>query len=120
MVRAKIKFANDRMKTRYDLRAKSVSFQNGEKIWVYKLGRSFVVRSYRRVGRAFSVVIRINDLVYGIQKNSKIVHLNRFAPYSGNLNTDRDDQLLIPILGILFINSSSILERIVIESVVES
>nr|WPV71156.1 MAG: replicase [Ips erranti-like virus 3] len=101
-VRQKLKFASDRLKTRYDKRANSSGFQAGDQVWLYnparKKGKS--PKLQRSWEGPYDVIKRLNDVVYRIQRGHrakmKIVHLDRLAPYrppkAGEVD-DRDDQL---------------------------
>jgi hypothetical protein len=87
--RQHLKLASDRMKTRYDKLANSAGYHEGERVWLY--------RPTRMKGKSpklqpswegpYTIVTRINDVVYRIRKNPKskmmIVHLDRLAPYQG-------------------------------------
>ncbi|KAJ8943324.1 hypothetical protein NQ318_004765, partial [Aromia moschata] len=95
-VRSRLQLENDRMKTRYNVRANSSSFQEGDLVWLYN-----PVRRKERSPKLqnnwegpFTVIKRINDVVYRIQRNPrskmKVVHLDRLTPYRGE--TDRDDR----------------------------
>lgn len=90
IARGRIKLASGKMKTRYDLRANSVGFQENDLVWFYN--------PKRRIGKSpklqpdwegpFTIITRINDVVYRIQKykspraKMKVVHLDRSAHYS--------------------------------------
>ncbi|KAJ8911889.1 hypothetical protein NQ315_012303 [Exocentrus adspersus] len=78
-VRQKMRIESDRMKTRYDLRANTGGFQVGEKVWLYNPKRT------KGKSPKYTVVTRLNDVVYRIQKNPqakmKIVHIDRLTPY---------------------------------------
>ena len=97
-VRRRIQIASDRMKTRYDLRANTSGFQEGDLVWLYN--------PRRRRGRSpklqqdwegpYSVIKRINDVVYRIQKGArarmKVVHVDRLARYHCRDGLVRDEQ----------------------------
>jgi hypothetical protein len=87
--RQHLEVASDRMKTRYDQLANSAGFQEGDRVWLY--------RPIRKRGKSpklqtcwegpYTVITRINDVVYRIQRRSRakmmVVHLDRLAPYLG-------------------------------------
>ena len=95
MARQHIQVASDRMKTRYDRRANSQDFQQGDLVWLY--------RPIRTKGRCpklqqpwlgpYRIVTRINDVVYRIQRLPRgkmlVVHSDRLARYT---SAGRDDQ----------------------------
>nr|WP_253310135.1 reverse transcriptase domain-containing protein [Rickettsia endosymbiont of Ceutorhynchus assimilis] len=95
--REHIQLASDRMKTRYDLKANSVGFQEGDLVWLYNPVRKKEVSP--KLSSAwegpYRVIKRINDLVYRVQRNTrskmKVVHLDRLAKYHRR-EVDRDDQ----------------------------
>ena len=99
LVRTHIRVEGDRMKTRYDLRANSAGFQEGDLVWLYNpartKGRS--PKLQRHWEGPYTVVKRINDVVYRIQRGPrqkmKVVHLHRLAPYHQRVIGDRDDHL---------------------------
>ncbi|KAJ8912214.1 hypothetical protein NQ315_009038 [Exocentrus adspersus] len=70
-VRQKLKLKSDRMKTRYDLRANTRGFQVGEKVWLYnpKRTKGKSPKLQKSWEGPYSVVTRLNDIVYRIQKN---------------------------------------------------
>ncbi|KAJ8912164.1 hypothetical protein NQ315_006129 [Exocentrus adspersus] len=86
-VRQKLKLESDRMKTRYDLRANTGGFQVGEKVWLYnpKRTKGKSPKLQKSWEGPYTVVTRLNDVVYRIQKNPqakmKVVHINRLTPY---------------------------------------
>ncbi|KAJ8914139.1 hypothetical protein NQ315_016217 [Exocentrus adspersus] len=86
-VRQKMRIESDRMKTRYDLRANTGGFQVGEKVWLYnpKRTKGKSPKLQKSWEGPYTVVTRLNDVVYRIQKNSqakmKIVHIDRLTPY---------------------------------------
>ena len=97
-VRRRLRLENDRMKTRYDLRANSAGFKENDVVWLYnpmrRKGRS--PKLQRSWEGPYKVVTRINDVVYRIQKNPrakmKVVHLDRLMPFRGEVpDSNRDD-----------------------------
>ena len=101
-VRANVKLATERMKTRYDLRANSAGFQAGDQVWLYnpqrRRGRSPKLQSSWE--GPYNVITRINDVVYRIQRSAKskmkVVHLDRLMKYHGTNEVDgvvRDEHL---------------------------
>jgi hypothetical protein len=84
-----LKLASDHMKTRYDKLANSAGYQEGDRVWLYRptrtKGKSPKLQSLWE--GPYKVVNRINDVVYRIQKNSRLrmmlVHLDRLATYQG-------------------------------------
>ncbi|KAJ8937076.1 hypothetical protein NQ318_009846, partial [Aromia moschata] len=95
-VRSRLQLESDRMKIRYDVRANSSGFQEGDLVCLYN--------PVRRKGRSpklqnnwegpFTLFCNFGDVVYRIQRNlrskMKVVHLDRLTPYWGG--TDRDDR----------------------------
>ena len=79
-----------KMKVRYDVDASNSQFEKGDNVWLYtpqkKKGLSPKLQRYWK--GPYSVVKRINDLVYKIQSGPHtkpiIVHRNRLWKYSGN------------------------------------
>ncbi|KAJ8953832.1 hypothetical protein NQ318_006682 [Aromia moschata] len=77
------------MNTRYDVRPNSSGFQEGDLVWLYNpvrsKGRSPKLQNNWEV--PFTVIKRINDVVYRIQMNPrsklKVVYLDRLTPYRG-------------------------------------
>lgn len=98
VARGRIAIASDRMKTRYDVKANSAGFQEGDQVWLYNPLRKKGVSPKLTPSweGPYSVIKRINDLVYRIQRSPKgkmkVVHLDRLAPYHGEDCSDRDDQ----------------------------
>ncbi|KAJ8912680.1 hypothetical protein NQ315_011039 [Exocentrus adspersus] len=86
-VRQKLKLESDRMKTRYDLRANTGGFQVGEKVWLYnsKRTKGKSPKLQKSWEGPYTVVTRLNDVVYRIQKNPqakmKVVHIDRLTTY---------------------------------------
>ncbi|KAJ8911778.1 hypothetical protein NQ315_008831 [Exocentrus adspersus] len=86
-VRQKMRIESDRMKTRYDLRANTGGFQVGEKVWLYnpKRTKGKSPKLQKSWEGPYTVVTRLNDVVYRIQKNPqakmKIFHIDRLTPY---------------------------------------
>ncbi|KAJ8921336.1 hypothetical protein NQ315_002950 [Exocentrus adspersus] len=86
-VRQKMRIESDRMKTRYDLRSNTGGFQVGEKVWLYnpKRTKGKSPKLQKSWEGPYTVVTRLNDVVYRIQKNPpakmKIVHIDRLTPY---------------------------------------
>jgi hypothetical protein len=93
--RRHLRVASDRIKVRYDRLANSAGFQEGDIVWLYlptrTRGRSPKLLSAWE--GPYKVVIRINDVVYRIQRHPRsrmmVVHLDRLAPYLG---AARDEQ----------------------------
>jgi hypothetical protein len=85
--RQNLKFASDRMKTRYDKLANSAGYQEGDRVCLYKptrtKGKSPKLQSSWE--GPYKIITRINDVVYRIQKNPRsrmmVAHLDRLAPY---------------------------------------
>ncbi|KAK9874212.1 hypothetical protein WA026_002568 [Henosepilachna vigintioctopunctata] len=103
LVRDKIEASTDRMKTRYDLKANSVGFKEGDLVWLYNPQRKKGIspKLTQAWEGAYKVMKRINDVVYRIQRTPrskpKVVHLDRLAKYYEgslveNCDVDRDDQ----------------------------
>ncbi|KAJ8911902.1 hypothetical protein NQ315_012316 [Exocentrus adspersus] len=80
-VRQKMRIESDRMKTRYDLRANTGGFQVGEKVWLYnpKRTKGKSPKLQKSWEGPYTVVTRLNDVVYRIQKNpqAKMKIVNR-------------------------------------------
>lgn len=99
--RKKIHIASDRMKTRYDLKATSSGFSEGDLVWLYN--------PMRRKGRSpklqqdwegpYNVITRINDVVYRIRRvpqgKLKVVHVDRLCRFNGDVDIGivRDEQV---------------------------
>ncbi|KAJ8953333.1 hypothetical protein NQ318_012128 [Aromia moschata] len=91
-VRSRLQLESDRMKTRYDVRANSSGFQEGDLVWLYN--------PVRRKGRSpklqnnwegpFTVIKRINDGVYRIQRNprNKIYEVCKLSNKADNVAPD--------------------------------
>ncbi|XP_018567628.1 uncharacterized protein LOC108908177 [Anoplophora glabripennis] len=98
VVRERINIATDRMKTQYDLSTNSAGFQEGDRVWLYNPQRKKGISPKLTPSweAPFTVIKRINDLVYRIQRclksKMKVVHLNRLMAYHGDEESDRDDQ----------------------------
>jgi hypothetical protein len=94
--RKHLKLASDRMKTRYDKLANSAGYKEGDRVWLYRpnrtKGKSPMLQPTWE--GPYQVIIRINDVVYRIQKTPRTrmmdVHLDRLAPYQ---RFARDDHL---------------------------
>jgi hypothetical protein len=84
-----LKLASDRMRTRYDKLANSASYQEGDRVWLYRPTRTKGKSPKHQSSweGPYKIVIRINDVVYRIQRNSRsrmmVVHLDRLASYEG-------------------------------------
>src|SRR5215469_2910375 len=89
-VRNKIKLSSDRIKARYDLRANSAGFKDGDQVWLCnpqrRRERSPKLQSHWE--GPYRVTKRINDVVHRIQKSPKakmkVVHLDRLLKYQWN------------------------------------
>jgi hypothetical protein len=87
--RQNLKLARDRMKTRYDKLTNPAGYQEGDRVCLYRQtrtkGKSPKLQSPWE--GPYTVVTRINDVVYRIQKNPRsrmmVVHLDRLANYQG-------------------------------------
>ena len=87
LVGGRLKFASDKMTTRYDIRSNSVGFQEGDQVWLFNQrrhhGRSPKLQSNWEA--PYTVKKINNDDVYWIQqeeqRNFKVVHLDRLAKY---------------------------------------
>jgi hypothetical protein len=95
MTRQHLKLASDWMKTRYDKLANSASYQEGDRVWLYRPTRmkGKLPKLPSSWEGPYQVVTRINDVVYRIQKNSRsrmmVVHLDRLASYQGAARDER-------------------------------
>lgn len=85
--RNRVKMVSDRMKARYDLRARDLRFESGDLVWLFQPRRE-----KRRCPKLqsnwkgpYEIRDRINDVVYRIRRSSrskpKVVPLDRLAPY---------------------------------------
>ncbi|XP_063215566.1 retrovirus-related Pol polyprotein from transposon 412 isoform X1 [Bacillus rossius redtenbacheri] len=98
--RRNLRIATNRMKTRYDMKANSAGYHEGDLVWLYN--------PQRRKGRCpklqtawegpYEVLKRLNDVVYRIQRGKrgrmKVVHLDRLKGYAGrNELPVRDEQV---------------------------
>lgn len=99
LVRKKMDIASDRMKTRYDLKANSTGFHQGDKVWLWNPQRKKGISPKLTPAweGPYVVVKRINDVVYRIQRSPKskmkVVHLDRLKAYhTSEREADRDDQ----------------------------
>ena len=99
LVRNQTTISSYRMKARYDRKASSGGFKVGDLVWLYnpqrKKGRS--PKLQQPWEGPYTVITRINDVVYRIQKSKKskmkVVHLDRLAKYVGDIELpDRDVQ----------------------------
>jgi hypothetical protein len=93
--RRNLKLASDRMKTRYDKQANSAGYQEGDRVWLYRQTRTKAKSPKLQSSWAgpYKLVTRINDVVYRIQRNSRlrmmVVHLDRLASYQGAARDER-------------------------------
>jgi hypothetical protein len=93
--RQHLKLASDWMKTLYDKLANFAGYHEGDRVWFYRptrmKGKSPKLQSPGE--GPYKVVIRINDVVYRIQRNPRsrmmVVHLDRLAPYQGAARDER-------------------------------
>jgi len=92
--RLKTKMASDRMKARYDCRANSGGFKEGDLVLLYN-----PVRKKGRCAKLqcdwegpYKIISRLNDVVYRIRSSTtprgrmKVVHLERLMAYQGSEN----------------------------------
>ena len=101
LARERLKLASDKMKARYDLKANSSGFKDGDRVWFYnpKRKKGICPKLTPSWEGPYTVIKRINDVVYRIQRSPrckmKVVHLERLRPYHGAPDTqvDRDDQI---------------------------
>ncbi|UYV64922.1 K02A2.6-like [Cordylochernes scorpioides] len=90
LVRAKIRTASHRMKTRYDQRANHDGFRQNDLVWLFdpKRKKGLSPKLMPVWEGPYKIIKRINDLVYRIQRSSKskakVVHLGRLACYQGD------------------------------------
>ncbi|UYV63183.1 K02A2.6-like [Cordylochernes scorpioides] len=90
LVRAKIRTASHRMKTRYDQRANHDGFRQNDLVWLFdpKIKKGLSPKLMPVWEGPYKIIKRINDLVYRIQRSSKskakVVHLGRLACYQGD------------------------------------
>lgn len=98
IARERIQLASDRMKARYDVNASNSGFYEGDRVWLYNPQRKKGISPKLTPAweGPYTVVKRINDVVYRIQRSPKakmkVVHLDRLMIYHGD-NSDRDDQI---------------------------
>jgi hypothetical protein len=93
--RQHLKFASDRMKTRYDKLANYAGYQEGDRVWLYRptrtKGKSPKLQSSWE--GPYKIITRINDVVYRIQKSPRsrmmVIHLDRLALYQGIARDER-------------------------------
>ncbi|KAJ8914234.1 hypothetical protein NQ315_003598 [Exocentrus adspersus] len=78
-VRQKMRIESDRMKIRYDLRANTGGFQVGEKVWLYnpKRTKGKSPKLQKSWEGPYTVVTRLNDVVYRICPHRQIDALSR-------------------------------------------
>jgi len=87
--RQRLKVASDRMKSCYGQLANSASFQEGDRVWLYrptrKRGKSPKLQTCWE--GSYTIISRINDDIYRIQRHPTakmmVVHLDILAPYMG-------------------------------------
>jgi len=86
-VREKLSLKSSQVKIRYDRKARQVLFEEGQKVWLFN-PRRFKGRAPKLQGNwegPFSVVKKLSDVVYCIQKTPKhrrrVVHSDRLAHY---------------------------------------
>ncbi|UYV84336.1 K02A2.6-like [Cordylochernes scorpioides] len=90
LVRAKIRTASHRMKTRYDQRANHDGFRQNDLVWLFdpKRKKGLSPKLMPVWEGPYKIIKRINDLVYRIQRSSKskakVVHMGRLACYQGD------------------------------------
>lgn len=91
-VRERLHRAGQRMKSRHDYKTNSKGFQEGELVWLYnpqrKRGRSPKLTPAWE--GPYTIITRINDVVYRIQKTRKsklkVVHFNRLKLFKSLRN----------------------------------
>ena len=87
--RAHLRVASDKMKQRYDLPLQCPQLEAGDAVWLYNPQRKkgLTPKLQRPWEGPYTVIKRINDLVYRIQlapkAKAKVVHRNRLWCYSG-------------------------------------
>lgn len=102
LIRRRTQLASDKMKARYDLRANTEGFKEGQLVLLHnpqrKRGLSPKLQTHWE--GPYRIVTRINDVVYRIQKyptnkgKLKVVHIERLAPYTRDGDTlVRDEQV---------------------------
>ena len=91
--RDRINLVSDKMKTRYDARAREPDFKEGDRVWLFN--------PTRRKGRCpklqhnwdgpYTIIKRLNDVVVRIRKSPtakpRVVHIDRVAPFYGDAST---------------------------------
>ncbi|KAJ8943240.1 hypothetical protein NQ318_009931 [Aromia moschata] len=88
--REKLKIHSDKMKQRLDTTSTETAFKPGDAVWLYApkrtKGKSPKLQSNWE--GPYTIIKKINDLVYRIQlsprSKPKVVHLERFAKYTGH------------------------------------
>jgi len=86
-VREKLLIKSSQVKIRYDRKARQISFKEGEGVWLFNPQR-FKGKTPKLQGNwdgLFTVVKKLNDVVYCIQRTSKhrkkVVHADRLASF---------------------------------------
>lgn len=100
-VRQRTQIESDKMKARYDLKANTEGFHEGQLVLFYNPQRKKGLSPKLQTNweGPYEVVKRINDVVYRIRRSDnsrakmKVVHLERLAPYPGRgVELVRDEQ----------------------------
>lgn len=88
-VRKNLRINGDRMKARYDLKANSTGFQEGDLVWLYNPKRQKGLSPKLQLDweGPYTIDNKINDVVYRISRNprtrKKVVYIDRLTPYNG-------------------------------------
>jgi hypothetical protein len=91
LAREQIAKSSDKQKRQYDLRSTSNTFSVGEAVWLFNpfCGKGKSPKLKCKWDGPYTVVRKLSDLVYQIQKGpkfkSKVVNRNRLKPYVGNV-----------------------------------
>lgn len=87
IARERINMTSEKMKNRYDLKATSHKFQEGDRVWLWnpKRRKGLCPKLQASWEGPYKVIKKINDVVVRVQKypsaRPKTVHINRLAPY---------------------------------------
>lgn len=94
--RERIDLASDKMKTRYDARAKEPHFKEGDRVWFYNPTRrkGLCPKLQHNWEGPYIVIKKLNDVVVRIRKSPtakpRVVHIDRLTPFYED--TARDEQ----------------------------
>lgn len=97
-VRDYLKIKSNRVKVRYDERARDSLFEVGQTVWLFVCGypqrrKGRVPKLQRNWEASYKVLKKLSDVVYCVRRSvrhkNKIVHADRLASFYERLNNDR-------------------------------